>query len=654
MILMPEDYHSLELGINSKRLVTILKNKLGEQWIVILGINPIGNKKCIDFGVINTERGLLCIDVDEAKEPKGLVPYIKMMIPLWQKSKGKLYEKLIFHRLLKQNNVLKFMLNWAIFFPNIRRQDIPDIENDEGLQLFVEKCCLFSNELFQNVELETMLLNSMDNIGLPCQTRKEPFTEDELNVIIQQIAPEYTIPRYILFDKNDIKVERKDISYRDTTLNENEVYIRALRLDFNQVNIVNNLRSGHQLILACAGSGKSVLLISKAFKIASIYPDKNVLITCYNRNLAHYYNWSIDVAGFKERNVVCKSFFSLCKELLDRNKINYRKMNSFTVNDFDYLFAIAQKAVYDGQIKERFYAIFIDEVQIFKPEWYKFCYSLLENKTDGDYVFVICGDKSQNVNDNIEKGLAPWQTSDLKFPDYTNSTIRIEKNYRNSIPINHFINRFISESKKYFDILDVKIQSDPDLFLRGQAIREGIEPKVVKSNRFNEKTEVINAIKVLNIKYKVPHSDIAVIFYNTKYNPLRYFPLKWLEDELIKENIQYSLLAKDSDGYTIKYGERFGVSLLTIESALGLDFEAVILCGLLPMGNHQGATTLTKILQSKNEMRLKRNETFFKCINQIYTGCTRARNYLYIVLTEDYEKNLYSKIIIDAWKGGTT
>ena len=70
---------------------------------------------------------------------------------------------------------------------------------------------------------------------------------------------------------------------------DDDIAVRAFRLEPEQVNIVNKMTKGDQLILACAGSGKSVLLIAKCFKAARMNPDKKFLITCYNRNLQSLY-----------------------------------------------------------------------------------------------------------------------------------------------------------------------------------------------------------------------------------------------------------------------------------------------------------------------------------------------------------------------------
>ena len=78
-------------------------------------------------------------------------------------------------------------------------------------------------------------------------------------------------------------------------------------------------------------------------------------------------------------------------------------------------------------------------------KWYKMCYNLLVNKNSDDHIFIVCGDKTQQIKTLQKHGRAPWNAGE-GYPSYRggNKSIRIEKNYRNCIEINDFINRFVS------------------------------------------------------------------------------------------------------------------------------------------------------------------------------------------------------------------
>ena len=238
-------------------------------------------------------------------------------------------------------------------------------------------------------------------------TPKELIDEDSVNYIFQRLCPEIIIPKKFFLDEHAIT------NANDAALTHQDRAVQAYRLDDRQINIINKIAKGNQLILACAGSGKSVLLISKCFKLASLNPSEKFLITCYNRNLNQYYQWAIAQAGFTAKNVRCSTFYGLCRQLLISNGISvpsiYFTPNGNKEEYYNKLFEMANDALANGKIKERYLGIFIDEVQIFKPEWYRFCFNLLKNKTASEHYFVIAGDKSQDIKNNIKNKKAPWQ-----------------------------------------------------------------------------------------------------------------------------------------------------------------------------------------------------------------------------------------------------
>lgn len=341
------------------------------------------------------------------------------------------------------------------------------------------------------------------------------------------------------------------------------------------------------------------------------------------------------------------TFHKLLQKLLYESGISYEN------NGHDENFEKAKKALAEGKIKRRFYGIFLDEIQVFKSEWYEFCFNLLEDKEKDNYFYTICGDISQNINSNIKKGKAPWQTSaDSNLPKYTGRSLRIEKNYRNSIEINYMMENFIKISKREINKFNIPLENQEESFLLGKAFRSSCEPKIVMSDKFNVVDEIIKEINELNQVNKVPFNRIAVLFQFRQYAPLNYFLLKWLENKLNISFIDYYRLFNSADGsLSAQFGNNKGVALSTIEGSLGLDFDAVILTGLLPMGDYNG-TKYSNVMTRSNGENDIRNQDFVENVNKIYTACTRARDYLTIILEEDESRSIYSKMIIDSVSGG--
>ena len=435
---------------------------------------------------------------------------------------------------------------------------------------------------------------------------------------------------------------------------ENDAAVKAFRLDAEQINIVNKISKGDQLILACAGSGKSVLLIAKCFKAASMNPEKQFLITCYNNNLYSLYTWFIDRAGLRAKNVICLTFHTLCKNLLLWN--GYHAAH----RDFDGWVKKAIQLLNAGHISERYYGIFIDEVQQFEPEWYKFCYNLLENKMTEDHLFVICGDKTQKLANLQRHGRAPWNAGD-GYPNYRggNKNIRIEKNYRNCIEINEFINRYVSYAKQYLFVINSNMELDPDEFFRGKSVFHGkgvtIKHLFDRSNQ-GEARAVAESIRKIHDEELIPYDEIAVIMFNKSYlkrfrgwNSKSYnleYPLMAL---LQQEDIPFCTMYSTDENWGARYGDDGGVRFVSFQSSLGLDFRAAIVCGLIPLGEHNGTKNPDWESIRKNEIefdeKIKHTEDD---IRFLYVACTRAKEILHIILPETGETSVYMKMLEDA------
>lgn len=642
MILLPEKYNDIDLSKEEKLLINSVKNKLDNTNIVLLRIKAI--KEAIN-NVFILKEGACFIEsifIDDIQMFSVMINFIMQQHEI---KLNKIKEKLKIHRLFNDEcKNLNIFINYKYYMTKLNEEDLYNSIDDENIKIFIRNNFIFKSNITKNFRTKEDIISSLlDKENLMKKIDQE---SKRLDTFIHLISPEYTIP---IFDEVEARnmndqingIVRRNLS--DYEVTNDSLDVKVFRLDTNQINIINSIKPGHKLMLACAGSGKSVLLISKCFKIASLHEDedpkknKKFLLTCYNKNLNDMYNWRINTAGFRERNVDSVTFHKLCKSLLDEIGACYDH------TDFDGIFELARRKLHDGSIKRRYYGIFIDEVQVFKPEWYEFCYDLLENKENDDYFFIVCGDKSQDVADNMKKGKAPWQGND-RLPNFRGNSLRLETNYRNSIEINSYINRFTEIAKNYAEKFNIELKEDKDYILRGTAIRNGNEPIILKSDRYREAEDVVNRIKDLNENKGIELYDIAILFAQRQYTNQKYYVYDWVKKKLDENGIDYSELSPPGEEIRTNYGYREGVTLCTINSALGLDFKAVIICGLKPMGVHLCSNTERSLLDIDEE---KEND-FRKNINTLYTGCTRARDELEIIVTEEESKSIYSKILIEA------
>ena len=650
MEIYPEKYDQLELTSNERSFLRTVSRAFNEDELgyYVLHINPrkigLEGGKPELFNLLICKEGLLLLrffDVDNVNAVKMTIE-LNAQRGVFDKIENDIYEKLKGSRyLLDFSGELLFNFNICFVFPEIESSQILSLLTPNG-KAFVTKHVLFK---------DTILAVRKEGEGvLKSYISRRNFIEEKIiNNIFQRLCPEITIARkYILSDDVSVTTHDQGVDGSDRS-------VLSYRLDSSQINIINKIKKGDQLILACAGSGKSVLLISKCFKLASLNPAEDFLITCYNRNLNNYYQWAIAQAGFLNRNVKCQTFFGLLRHLLESNHIPIPTMYNGDTNEyFDALFKVANDALAKGRIKERFTGIFIDEIQIFKPEWYRFCFNLLKNKNAENHFFVIAGDKSQDIKNHIKSGKAPWQGNGEGYPEYRGKTLPIETNYRNSKPINDAVDRFVEKAKWFGEKIGADLSSDPELFLRGTAYREGNSPEIIELKDFSNEGEaeaISRAVKHLIENKDMSEVDIAIILYNrigqnthsgwkTKfYNLLpyikqRFYSYGW-EDPAV-------LISRESNGVT--YGSRTGVTITTIEGSLGLDFRAVILAGLRPLGSHEGVQTTRDF----SNLTTEKQEAYKKNINFIYTGCTRAKDELSIVLSAKRGESVYMDLIRDS------
>lgn len=636
MILLPNKYNDIDLSKEEKLFINLVKNKLDDEEIILLKIKPIQESLTNLFILRSGISFIETIAIDNLDNFKIMISFYMKLHDL---KLDKIKKKLCKHRQLIENNELNILVSYRYYLSLLDKEDILDEINNTQVIEFIDKYFIFKSEItskFKDVESIRKKL-----IGTVNKNEKEKVIDvEKANIIINQIAPEYTIPIYKVEDlkENLTRGNKTDFNY---DIQDSQLDVQVLRLDAEQINIINSIKEGAKLMLACAGSGKSVLLISKCFKVASMHQGddkengKRFLLTCFNKNLNEMYNWRINIAGFRERNVDCVTFHKLCMNLLTEANVQFNSSN------YEEMFKIARLKLNDGTIKRRYFGIFIDEVQVFKPEWYEFCYDLLEIKEKDRGFFIVCGDKSQTVTNNMKHGKAPWQ-GNSRLPNFKGNSIRLEKNYRNTVEINLYINKFTEVVKKYGKLNKFELNNDTDYILRGKAVRNGSIPKIILTDRYNEAQEVINAIKYLNDEKDIDFCDIAVLFCLRGYDTMNYHINYWVSEKLKANYIEYSELAPEDSLNRTSYGYREGVTLCTINSALGLDFKAVIICGLYPVGVY-GKTKTDKSMKSIDDEKI---DDFRKNINMLYTGFTRARDELVIISSDKY--SLYSKLIVEA------
>lgn len=649
MEILPSEYQQIELSRSEKIFV---RNMLSSEryGFLLIKTNPAMLKNESMHTLVCSDGVLHFKFFDGINDPANFNFAIPLLIDtLYAQTVGIISTKLLSNKaLVDDTGKLRFPVNLIYVFPELQRKDVAGTDSAK-LGDFIKNACLFKEDLPRfrtglDAEVSRLLTHSI----VTTSKQKMDIINENVNSVLQRIAPEYVTIRVSAVTEEERKA---GVDNELLVVTEDDAAVKAFRLDAEQVNIVNKIVKGEQLILACAGSGKSVLLIAKCFKAATMNPDKQFLITCYNSNLYSLYTWFIDRAGLRAKNVTCLTFHTLCKNLLNRNGFHTQN------KDFDGWVSNAIARLNAGQIKERFYGIFIDEVQQFNLEWYKFCYNLLENKASDNHLFVICGDKTQKLANLQRHGRAPWNAGE-GYPIYRggNKNIRIERNYRNCIEINEYINHYVSNAKQYLFSVQQNTDLDPDEFLRGKSVFHGPGVTIkhlTDSNNQSEAKAVAESIRMIHDESGIPYDEIAVIMFNKRH--LKKFP-GWgnriynlegpLTDLLEQNDIPHCAMYNSDTVWSARYGDDGGIRLITFQSVLGLDFRAAIVCGLLPLGVHDGTKKPDwSAIQENKEVFEDALKDTKNNIRFLYVACTRAKEILHVILPETGETSVYINML---------
>ncbi len=189
--------------------------------------------------------------------------------------------------------------------------------------------------------------------------------------------------------------------------------------------IEETMEDKRKLFLGSAGTGKTYIAIEKARR--SVQDGKNVLLTCYNKNLVE-----LIINQANDDRIKISNFHSYLEHVLKEKGI----LQGSDSADLDRYFKVdlaEQGFSYysEASEEEMFDCILIDEGQDFFEEWLICLESML--RKDGElYIFA---DPNQNIFGTPES----WQT----LKRYTQSTQRLTQNFRNTEEINKWTEPFV-------------------------------------------------------------------------------------------------------------------------------------------------------------------------------------------------------------------
>jgi len=377
----------------------------------------------------------------------------------------------------------------------------------------------------------------------------------------------------------------------------------VLLLDEAQARMALRLGPGHQIIKGPPGSGKTLVLAHRCLQLYRYGPAfRRILLVCFNIALVSYLKRLIQEKGLGigRRGIEVCHYYELCSQIIGES-VHYEN------EEPEYYELVTQEALDKARTGrcsvDPFDAILVDEAQDFNDDMLKVLLSLL--RPGGDLVISI--DSYQD----IYMRRPSWKSLGIKAGGRTHY---LKKVYRNTAEIYDFTQCFIGRQPvpaRQLAMLpyDFAFHGEPPFVHRFQSTEEAEDFFIRDLHESIQEGEY-------------QRSEIAIIYDDKVYGPSRFaydnraLPMRLLK-RLEISGIPTTWVSQDVRAKEMYDVTTDRVSLISIHSSKGLDFDLVYLIGM----DHIQATEDTKEA----------------LISLMYVAMTRAKYRLVIPYVEEAE-----------------
>lgn len=444
---------------------------------------------------------------------------------------------------------------------------------------------------------------------------KKENNEIELNMYLLDICPEY----YVLNNINHINKNFKKITFVSA-----DYEYSATMLDDNQFSKALSINYGNNLFAGGSGTGKTTIMLSRAVKLARIYPQHRFIVFVSSKKLCNQLREQIQLLYKDNSNLEIHTLSSFLFKLAKKFDLitDYRMFK----NDYEkYLNNLMKQAKNVIKNKNMFKGVFIDEAEVFKKEDVEFISAFLY-KTKNIFDIYYCNSLNITNDLNIFK-----YKEDIKI----DQRVCLDINYRQDKSLVEFINRFCKNSNDYIKSLRPMVKDD--VYMQTKSIhKDGQEPEIIKVIDLEEQIEsILWEIDFLITKKGLDYADIAIVYpYNKKKlkNGKTIYFQYILRKALEEAKIPYMIAEDEITNIT----KKVGITISNIYGIKNLEYKAVILCELEMLYN--------QTIGDKNQ-NYQIND-FVGDLNKIYLAMNTAISYLKIITTFNEESSEIIKILI--------
>ncbi|SCI98653.1 Superfamily I DNA and RNA helicases [uncultured Clostridium sp.] len=484
------------------------------------------------------------------------------------------------------------------------------IYDNEEYNDFVENNIIDKNKLYKMMNYEM----SID------EYLSESNDEILLNLFLLQVCPEY----YVINDNLNLNKKLKKISFS----NEDYRYT-ATMLERDQIEDIVSIKYGNTLYKGSSGCGKTTILLSRAIKLARVYPHHKFIIFTHTKQLRNEIKERLDILYKDNNNIEVHTFTSFLFKLAKIYNLvfDYNTLKNTPEKVYKSLVLQAKNTIKN---RSMFKGIFIDEIESFESSQLDFIREFLYKSK---FIFNGFECKGLNISSNLSIFKDSW--SNIKF----DNIITLTKNYRQSNHLVEFVNNFDRNSNEY--IKSIRSNVNDDIYYLSNPIRESNKAvDIIKVSDIEEQiSSILWEIEYLTHKKGLNYSDIAVVYpFNKKRlkNGKTIYFQYMLKKDLEENDIPYVY----GDDELTNISKKAGVTISNIYSIKNLEYKAIIFCELEMLYNHS-INDITQDYQVND---------FVGDLNKVYLAINRATDYLSIITTFNESASDIIKLLVESKK----
>lgn len=497
---------------------------------------------------------------------------------------------------------LKFPYGFGVVFTRMFAKDFVE----EGLYSVIEPNLCFTREEIdpdKDEFSEEILMEKILNMFVVPFRLKEPLSMEDINAI-----------RYHLFPEVRISAEFKPpVPYQDQLL----LSLHDIKtMDLHQENLAKQIGDKNRLIRGVAGSGKTIILASRAKMLSKQNPDWKILILCYNISLANAIQQMIYHMLNEPEDLFDFDFSGEGgNEPISSQNIDVRNFHSWLKNDLkireQQLPEIIEKIERKETILPTYDAVLIDEGQDFEADWLRLVSLLINEETQS---LLLVEDRAQTI---YRRKRSYIQDTGLSFQGRSKV---LSINYRNTSQIVKFAWEFYREHSMFKNKV-VNRNLDGDIIAPQSTKRKGPEPGIIKAaNFFDEMRIVARQMKKLNVERKVPFNEMLILYRVKRTH--QYPVIDIIKRSLAAEGLPYYWITENDTSKRSFEKEDGKIKISTIDSSKGLDFQAVFIVN---------ADSMPFPIEDDRERE----------VSLLYIGMTRAKEYLCLSYSGESEFTQY-------------